>query len=157
MPEAFSDHWSTKAIALFMRGNPKVVPEAARLLIEKGRMDEFGNALDKALREHSVEAEGLQWLCGERHGVYAEIAQHPRVLSAILTTMERDQFKEKRDRRLQDMLANDQDLIIDLLAVATDEAQAHRLAAFRGAEQALAARPRRPHLPRGGSAHHRQG
>lgn len=121
MPEAFSDHWSTKAIALFMRGNPKVVPEAARLLIEKGRMDEFGNALDKALREHSVEAEGLQWLCGERHGVYAEIAQHPRVLSAILTTMERDQFKEKRDRRLQDMLANDQDLIIDLLAVATDE------------------------------------
>jgi transcription elongation GreA/GreB family factor len=35
--------------------------------------------------------------------------------------MERDQFKEKRDRRLQDMLANDQDLIIDLLAVATDE------------------------------------
>ena len=121
MPEAFSDHWSTKAIGLFMRGNPKVVPEAARLLIEKGRMDEFGNALDKALREHSVEAEGLQWLCSERHGVYAEIAQHPRVLSAILTTMERDQFKEKRDRRLQDMLVNDQDLIIDLMAVATDE------------------------------------
>ncbi len=121
LPEAFSDHWSTKAIGLFMRGNPKVVPEAARLLIEKGRMDEFGNALDKALREHSVEAEGLQWLCAERHGVYAEIAQHPRVLSAILTTMERDQFKEKRDRRLQDMLVNDQDLIIDLMAVATDE------------------------------------
>ncbi len=121
LPEAFSDHWSTKAVGLFMRGNPKVVPEAARLLIEKGRMDEFGLALDKALREHSVEAEGLQWLCAERHGVYAEIAQHPRVLSAILTTMERDQFKEKRDRRLQDMLANDTELITDLLAFATDE------------------------------------
>jgi transcription elongation factor GreA len=84
-------------------------------------MDEFGLALDKMLREHSIEAEGLQWLCAERHGPYAEIAQHPRVLSAILGTMERDQFKEKRDRRLQDMLANDQELIIDLLAVATDE------------------------------------
>jgi transcription elongation GreA/GreB family factor len=121
LPDAFSDHWSTKAIALFMRGNSKIVPEAARLLIEKGRMDEFGTALDKSIREHSIEAEGLQWLCAERHGVYGEIAQHPRVLSAILSTMERDQFKEKRDRRLQDMLVNDQELIIDLLAVATDE------------------------------------
>ncbi len=121
LPEAFSDHWGAKAISLFMRGNSKVVPEAARLLIEKGRMDEFGLALDKMLREHSIEAEGLQWLCAERNGPYAEIAQHPRVLSAILGTMERDQFKEKRDRRLQDMLANDQELIIDLLAVATDE------------------------------------
>jgi transcription elongation GreA/GreB family factor len=35
--------------------------------------------------------------------------------------MERDQFKEKRDRKLQDMLVNDQELVLDLVAVATDE------------------------------------
>ena len=121
LPDAFSDHWSTKAILLFMRGNSKVVPEAARLLIEKGRMDEFGAALDKSIREQSIEAEGLQWLCEERHGVFGEIAQHPRVLSAILGTMDRDQFREKRDRKLQDMLVNDQELIIDLVSIATDE------------------------------------
>ena len=121
LPEAFSDHWATKAVGLFMRGNSKVVPEAARLLIEKGRMDEFGLALDKSIREQSIEAEGLQWLCEERHGVFGEIAQHPRVLSAILGAMDRDQFREKRDRKLQDMLVNDQELIIDLISIATDE------------------------------------
>jgi transcription elongation GreA/GreB family factor len=121
LPDAFSDHWSTKAVGLFMRGNAKVVPEAARLLIEKGRMDEFGTALDRSIRDQSISSEGLQWLCEERHGVYGEIAQHPRVLSAILSAMERDQFKEKRDRKLQDMLVNDQELILDLVSIATDE------------------------------------
>lgn len=121
LPEAFSDHWSTKAIGLFMRGNSKVAPEAARLLIEKGRMDEFGMALDKAIRDQSISSEGLYWLCEERHGVYGEIAQHPRTLSAILNAMERGQFREKRDRKLQDLLVNDQELILDLVAVATDE------------------------------------
>ncbi len=121
LPEAFSDQWAAKAIGLFMRGNSKVVPEAARLLIEKGRMDEFGLALDKSIREQSIESEGLQWLCEERHGVFGEIAQHPRVLSAILGAMDRDQFREKRDRKLQDMLVNDQELIIDLVSIATDE------------------------------------
>ena len=121
LPEAFSDHWSTKAIGLFMRGNSKVVPEAARLLIEKGRMDEFGMALDRAIRDQSISSEGVQWLCEERNGPYAEIIQHPRTLAAMLATMERDQFKEKRDRKLQDLLTNDQELLLDLIAVATDE------------------------------------
>ena len=35
--------------------------------------------------------------------------------------MERDQFKEKRDRKLQDQLVNDKELILDLIAVADDE------------------------------------
>jgi len=121
LPDAYSDHWSTKAIGLFMRGNSKLAPEAGRLLVEKGRMDEFGVALDKALRDQSISSEGLQWLCEERHGVYGEIAQHPRTLSAILAAMERDQFKEKRDRKLQDLLVNDQELLLDLVAIGTDE------------------------------------
>jgi transcription elongation GreA/GreB family factor len=121
LPDAYSDHWSTKTISLFMRGNSKLAPEAARLLIEKGRMDEFGMALDKSIRDQSISSEGLQWLCEERHGVYGEIAQHPRTLSAILAAMERDQFKEKRDRKLQDLLVNDQELILDLVAIGTDE------------------------------------
>jgi transcription elongation GreA/GreB family factor len=121
LPEAYSDHWAAKAITLFMRGNSKVAPEAARLLIEKGRMDEFGLALDKAIRDQSISSEGLYWLCEERHGPYAEIIQHPRTLSAIIGAMERDQFKEKRDRKLQDLLMNDQELVLDLIAAADDD------------------------------------
>ena len=120
MPEAYSDHWSTKTIALFMRGNNKLAPEAARLLIEKGRMDEFGLALDKAIRDQSISSEGLHWLCEERHGPYAEIAQHPRTLSATISAMERDQFKEKRDRKLHDLLMNDKELVLDLMSTADE-------------------------------------
>jgi transcription elongation GreA/GreB family factor len=121
LPEAYSDHWAAKAISVYMRGNNKAAPEAARLLIEKGRMDEFGLALDKAIRDQSISSEGLYWLCEERHGPYAEIAQHPRTLSAIIAAMERDQFKEKRDRKLHDLLLNDQELLLDLLAAADDD------------------------------------
>ena len=121
LPEAYSDHWAAKTISLFMRGNNKVVPETARLLIEKGRMDEFGLALDKSIRDQSISSEGLYWLCEERHGPYAEIVQHPRTLSAIIGAMERDQFKEKRDRKLQDLLMNDQELVLDLIATADDD------------------------------------
>jgi len=121
LPEAFSDHWAAKAVSIFMRGNSKLAPEAARLLIEKGRMDEFGLALDKSIRDQSISAEGLHWLCEERHGPYAEIVQHPRTLSAMLGAMERDQFKEKRDRKLHDLIMNDQELVLDLMATADDD------------------------------------
>jgi transcription elongation GreA/GreB family factor len=98
-----------------MRGNSKVVPEAARLLVEKGKVDEFGVALDRAIRDQSITAEGVHWLCEERNGVFKEVALTPRTLSAALGAMERDQFKEKRDRRLHDLLMNDKQLILDLI------------------------------------------
>jgi transcription elongation GreA/GreB family factor len=113
MPEAYSDHWAARTIQLFMRGNGKLAPEAARLLIEKGRMDEFGLALDKSIRDASISS--------ERHGPFGEIAQTPRTLGAILGAMERDQFKEKRDRKLHDLLVNDQELLLDLIATAEDD------------------------------------
>ncbi len=121
LPEAYGDAWPAKAILVFMRGNSKVVPEAARLLIDKGLSAEFGVALDKAIRDQSISSEALYWLCEGRHGAYAEIAQHPRVLSAVLAAMERDQFKEKRDRKLHDLLLNDHELVLDLIATADEE------------------------------------
>lgn len=84
-------------------------------------MDEFGMALDRAIRDQSISSEGLHWLCTERHGPYGEIAQNPRTLSAIISAMERDQFKEKRDRKLHDLLMNDQELVLDLIATADDD------------------------------------
>ena len=118
LPEAFSEHWAPKAISIFMRGNSKVVPEAARLLVENGKTDEFGVALDRAIRDQSITAEGVHWLCEERNGVFKEVALTPRTLSAALGAMERDQFKEKRDRRLHDLLMNDKALILDLIETA---------------------------------------
>ncbi len=122
LPDAFGEHWAAKAVSIFMRGNSKVVPEAARLLVEKGKTEEFGAALDRAIRDQSITAEGVHWLCEERSGVFREVALTPRTLSAALGAMERDQFKEKRDRRLHDLLMNDKELVLDLIETAeTDE------------------------------------
>jgi transcription elongation GreA/GreB family factor len=47
---------------------------------------------------------------------------NPRLLSAIIGALERDQFDEtKRDRRLHDLLLNDKELLPDLIVSATHE------------------------------------
>jgi len=121
LPEAFGDRWVPKAIELYMRGNSKLVPEVARLLVENGHSKTFAAAIDKAIREHSLSSEALYWLCEERTGDFANIAQSPRVVGAIFSAMERDQFKEKRDRKLHDLLMNDQELITDMTSSASEE------------------------------------
>ena len=121
IPAAFGDQWTAKALQLIIRGSTRVVAEAARLLGEKGQLDALLNGLDRAVREHSITSEALIWLCKEREGVFAGL-MNPRLLSAVIGALERDQFDEtKRDRRLHDLLLNDKELLPDLIAAATHE------------------------------------
>ncbi|HEY3900957.1 MAG TPA: GreA/GreB family elongation factor [Chthoniobacter sp.] len=121
IPEAFADEWPTVALDLVTRGSTRVVSEAARLLEEKGQLESLITGLDRAIREHSITSEALLWLGKEREGVFSEL-MNPRLLSAIIGALERDQFDEtKRDRRLHDLLLNDKDLVPDLLTTATRE------------------------------------
>jgi transcription elongation GreA/GreB family factor len=77
--------------------------------------------LDRAIREHSITSEALLWLGKEREGIFSEL-MNPRLFSAIIGALERDQFDEtKRDRRLHDLLLNDKELATDLLTTATHE------------------------------------
>jgi transcription elongation GreA/GreB family factor len=121
IPAAFGDDWPTKALQLVMRGSTRVVTESARLLEEKGKLDVLIAGLDKAIRDHSISSESLIWLGKEREGVFAELV-NPRLFSAIIGALERDQFDEtKRDRRLHDLLLNDKELLPDLIASAAHE------------------------------------
>jgi transcription elongation GreA/GreB family factor len=121
LPAAFGDAWPAKALQLVNRGNTRVVTEAARLLEEKGQLDALLNGLDRSIRDHSITSEGLIWLCKERDGVVSDLC-NPRLLSAVIGALERDQFDEtKRDRRLHDLLLNDKELLPDLIATATHE------------------------------------
>jgi transcription elongation GreA/GreB family factor len=120
-PVAFGDEWPAKALQLVMRGSTRVVTESARLLEEKGKLDVLIAGLDKAIRDHSISSESLIWLGKEREGVFAELV-NPRLFSAIIGALERDQFDEtKRDRRLHDLLLNDKELLPDLIASAAHE------------------------------------
>ena len=121
IPAAFGDEWPVKALQLVMRGSTRVVTEAARLLVDKGKLDVLIAGLDKAIRDHSISSESLIWLGKEREGVFAELV-NPRLFSAIIGALERDQFDEtKRDRRLHDLLLNDKELLPDLIASAAHE------------------------------------
>src|SRR5262249_37501957 len=120
-PEAFGEEWVGVALGLVTHASTRVVAESARLLEEKGQVEGLLNGLDRAIREHSITSEALLWLGREREGVFSEL-MNPRLLSAIIGALERDQFDEsKRDRRLHDLLLNDKELVTDLLDTATHE------------------------------------
>jgi len=120
-PAAFGDAWPALALALVTRGSTRVVTEAARLMEDKGQLDALLTGLDKAIREHSITSESLIWLCKERDGAFSDLV-NPRLFSAVVGALERDQFDEdKRDRRLHDLLLNDKELVPDLLAAAVHE------------------------------------
>ena len=121
IPEAFGEEWVAVTLDLVTRGSTRVVSESARLLEEKGAIEGLINGLDRAIREHSITSEALLWLGKEREGIFSEL-MNPRLLSAIIGALERDQFDEtKRDRRLHDLLLNDKELLTDLLTTATHE------------------------------------
>ncbi|MEY2600342.1 MAG: hypothetical protein RLZZ142_2601 [Verrucomicrobiota bacterium] len=117
MPEAFGEEWSSKVLSLLSRGSTKVVAESARMLQENARGEELKVALDRSIRDHSITSAVLTWLCDkkERAGEFRSLIQ-PRVMSAILSALERDQFNENRERKLHDLLMNDQGLLPDLIA-----------------------------------------
>jgi transcription elongation GreA/GreB family factor len=120
VPAAFGDAWIMKAVTLVLNGNTRVVTDAARLLQEKGANAELRNALERAISEHSITSDALNWLCKERDGELATLI-NVRVLHAIIAALERDQFSEKRDRKLHDLLLNDKELLTDLIATASPE------------------------------------
>jgi transcription elongation GreA/GreB family factor len=122
LPAAFPETWASKALDFVLYGSARIVADSARLLQEHGKTEELRSGLDRAIRDHSISSAALTWLCDkrERKGEFAELI-HPRVLSAIISALERDQFLESRDRKLNDLLANDRELIVDLIADASPE------------------------------------
>ena len=121
IPAAFGEEWPAVALDLATRGSTRIVTEAARLLEEKGEVPALIKGIDREIRDHAITSETLIWLCKERDGAFADLV-NPRLLSSIISALERDQFDEaKRDRRLHDLLLNDKELLPDLIASATLE------------------------------------
>ncbi len=120
LPEAFGENWHLRAIDLVLRGSTRVVGEAARFLQEKGFTEALRNALSQAIAEHSISDKTLQWLARERSGEFRDLAG-VRLLTAIIAALERQQLSEKRDRKLQDLLLGDKDLLLDLIDDASPE------------------------------------
>jgi transcription elongation GreA/GreB family factor len=98
----------------------KLAKEIAGILISNGKLDLLKETLSKAISQHAASSELLLWFGRERNEDYVDILG-PEVFRAMLTSMERDQFNEKRSNRLRDFILEDQALIAELTASADIE------------------------------------
>jgi transcription elongation GreA/GreB family factor len=118
-PEAFGEEWVAKAIRLMLRSPGRVVAEIARLLQDQNKHAELRREVDRSIRDHSLSADVLYWLCKERNSATFSDLITPEVFSAILTALEREQMASSRPGgRLHDLMLEDRELVPDLLASA---------------------------------------
>jgi transcription elongation GreA/GreB family factor len=95
----------------------KLCREFANLLIQEGKMDLLKETLARLVNQHTAGSELLLWLARERSDAFADILG-PEVFRAMLTSMERDQFNEKRSNRLREFILDDHELLAELTASA---------------------------------------
>ncbi len=121
-PKAWEDPaWVEKLLALLGRSGLRTVSEGARLLEDLGKRAELRRELERWISDHTISTDVLTWLCKERDGAFADLVD-ARVLSAILSALERDQFNDvKRGGRLHDLLLEDRELVPDMLNSAEPE------------------------------------
>ncbi len=98
----------------------KLAKEFAALLVHEGKLELLKETLAKLISQHTASSELLLWFARERSEDFVDILG-PEVFRAMLTTMERDQFNEKRSNRLRDFIMEDQDLLGELTASADIE------------------------------------
>jgi len=121
IPAAFGEEWPQRAIGVLLRAEKsRLAAESAALISREKRQEELRAALERSISDHSLGSAALCWLCSDRLGFYSELLDH-KVASAIIAALERDAHNEKKDRKLHDLLLNDQDLLPELVADASSE------------------------------------
>ncbi|MEY2429164.1 MAG: hypothetical protein QOJ40_2049 [Verrucomicrobiota bacterium] len=95
----------------------KLCREFAGLLIHEGKIEQLKETVAKLVSQHTASTELLLWLAKDRNDSFADILG-PEVFRAMLTSMERDQFNERRSNRLRDFIIDDQELLVELIGSA---------------------------------------
>jgi transcription elongation GreA/GreB family factor len=117
---ATPDKWSEALLATVNSVSAKLCTEFAHLLIHEGKLDQLKDTIARLVSQHTASSELLLWLGKERSDAFADILG-PEVFRAMLTSMERDQFNEKKSNRLRDFILDDADLVADLIESADIE------------------------------------
>jgi transcription elongation GreA/GreB family factor len=114
------EHWHEVLRNSLNLVSAKLCREFASLLISEGKMELLKETLARLVNQHTASSELLLWLGRERNDAYADILG-PEVFRAMLTSMERDQFNEKRSNRLREFILDDHELLAELTASADIE------------------------------------
>ena len=115
--EANPNLWQDALLATINGVSTKLAGEMAHALIQGGKFDQLKEALARAVSQHQASSDLLLWLAKERSDTYADILG-PEVFRAMLTSMERDQFNEKRSNKLRDFILDDPTLLVELIGSA---------------------------------------
>lgn len=92
----------------------KQVGECAALLIAENQVEKLQNALLRLVSHHTAASELLLWLAKTKGDQYAAVIG-PELFRAMLTSMERDQFNEKKSNRLGDHILKEPTLLKRLI------------------------------------------
>jgi len=114
LKEAKPDAWVDIVLGTLNSVPAKQVGECANLLIAEDKTDVLKASLVKTISHHTAATECLLWLAKVKGGVYDDI-MGPEVFRAMLTSMERDQFNEKKSNRLADHILKDANLMKRLI------------------------------------------
>src|SRR6266511_47284 len=117
---ATPEKWSEALLATVNSVSAKLCTEFVHLLIQEGKLDQLKDTLARLVSQHTASSELLLWLGKERSDSFADILGS-EVFRAMLTSMERDQFNEKKSNRLRDFILDDPELIADLIESADIE------------------------------------
>ena len=121
IPAAFGEEWPQRAVSVVLRAEKaRLAAEAAALISREKRQEDLRAALERSISDHSLGSAALCWLCSDRLGSFNALLDH-KVASAIIAALERDAHNEKKDRKLHDLLLNEQDLLTELVADASSE------------------------------------
>ncbi|MEY4918593.1 MAG: hypothetical protein RL616_2506 [Verrucomicrobiota bacterium] len=112
--------WPETLRAVMNSVSAKLVKEIANLLVQDGKLNLLKETLSRLINQHGASTELLLWFAKERNEDFVDILG-PEVFRAMLSSMERDQFNERRSNRLRDYILEDQELLGELTASADIE------------------------------------
>jgi transcription elongation GreA/GreB family factor len=114
------EKWPDALLGAINHVSAKLAGEIFRALNEGGKWDQFKELLARLISQHAANSELLLWLAKdskEHSDSFADILG-PEVFRAMLSSMERDQFNEKRSNKLRDYILDDPTLLVELIGSA---------------------------------------
>lgn len=119
--ETHPEVWHQTVLSTLNSVSARLCAECARLLIEAGHLQALKDRLVRLISQHTASSELLLWLAKERRSDQFADVLGPEVFRAMLSAIERDQFQEKKSRRLHDYVMDDHDLLVELIESADIE------------------------------------
>ncbi len=117
-PEAYEDDWIEKILELIPESNLRSIGEIATIVSDNGGADRVLDYFETGLQQRSLSSDALAWICRERKGL-TEVLFDPALSLAVMSSLETDQLQEetaaRAANRLRDMVADDPNLIPDLI------------------------------------------